>query len=269
MKYIRYGFFALRRNPLFNILIILEIAAILIVGNLTVAAANSRTVLIDPYNDIMSSDGYLFSPGHNKKISLYFDPELILDTLYKELKGDISVTVSYHADGYSVNGSLFDAFKDNRHTKINLYAFDEKIYSKFRLPLKDGRWGSSKRNEKDQIEAVAVVNQKEELKPGDIIPLHIAVVENDSVKEYDKGEMLITGIIDCENYYPEIAYHKSEKQDVRDMYYIQEKSSDIKFLVSAAADPVFVDKKQIGGSAAFIIYDVLIHLKKENTKLMI
>ena len=45
----------------------IEIAVILVVCNLTVAAANSKFVLMAPYDDFANSDGYIYTPLENKK----------------------------------------------------------------------------------------------------------------------------------------------------------------------------------------------------------
>ena len=76
MKYFRYGFFSVIKKPLFNILIVLELAGIFIVGNLTIAASNSRSVYYAPYAELMNSEGYVFTPRKNRNSE--YDKELKL-----------------------------------------------------------------------------------------------------------------------------------------------------------------------------------------------
>ena len=60
LKYFKYGFYSVIKKPLFNMLIILELAAILVVGNMAIAAYNSRSAFYEPYKDILTQDGFVF-----------------------------------------------------------------------------------------------------------------------------------------------------------------------------------------------------------------
>ena len=85
MKYFRYGFFSVIKKPLFNILIVLELAGIFIVGNLTIAASNSRSVYYDPYAEIMHHEGYVFTPRKNRNSE--YDKDLRVKATYDNLNG--------------------------------------------------------------------------------------------------------------------------------------------------------------------------------------
>ncbi len=261
MKYIKYGFYSVTRNPFFNILIMIEIAVILVVCNLTVAAANSKFVLMAPYDDFANSDGYIYTPLENKKISVFYDPELIRDNFYKSLKGDVTVRYSYYVSAVSVKSVLNDAFGFNDRVVYEMYAFDEEFFSKMNVPLLDGRWASTKRNEKGQIEAVVVLDKSSKVSVGDVIHTKIERVVDGNITQDDIGDVVVVGTINYDSYYPDIRMKTGSIKDVTDLYtsnYGGDESSggNIQiFLVSAAAEELFQNKQNIGLSSAFITYN--------------
>ena len=121
MKYLKYGFFSIVKKPLFNVLIMLELAAILVVGNLTIATANSRSVFYDPYADIMSKEGYVYQP---RPTNGNYDKELRLKTMYDSLAGDVSVRYGWCFQAFTDDEHFIDPLFDNDMTSRNIYAFD-------------------------------------------------------------------------------------------------------------------------------------------------
>ena len=90
LKYLKFAWQSFIRKPVFNIIIMLELAAVLIVGNILIAVVNSRSVYYKPYEEIMNHEGYVFTPRITGK------PENMkkLTEQYHSLQGDISITCS-------------------------------------------------------------------------------------------------------------------------------------------------------------------------------
>ena len=116
MKYLKFGFYALIKSPLFNALIMLELAAILIVGNLTIAGRGQGN----------------------------YDADLKIKRTLDSLEGDVTVINSYGLQLVTDD----DAFI--RHIE----AIDNGIFKKLTLLLEEGRWSSSEKNTSGEIEAV-------------------------------------------------------------------------------------------------------------------
>ncbi len=259
MKYIKYGFYSITRNTFFNVLIMVEIAVIFVVCNITVAASNSRHMFMAPYDEIANSDGYIYVPMSNKKIMADYDPELIRDKMYSSLEGDVSVTYSYNipiADAI-VNDAAYQSSTFPFGLNFSIYALNEKFFSKFRVPLSSGRWPSAERNAAGQIEAVVALDNDPKLKIGDVVHTTISLPPEDgkTVNE-DIGDIIIVGTIDYGNYYPSYIMSYS-LSDVIDLYDTNAKSkvSGPVFIVSASAEKSFENKKLIGHSTAFITYN--------------
>ena len=258
MKYLRYGLFSIVKNPLFNILIMLELAAILVVGNLTIAIANSRSVYYDPYSSIMKKEGIVYNPLFIHKS---YDNKGILSDVYKSLEGDVTVTVGYFNSIVSRDSRLIDPLFDGNETQRNCYSFDDEIYSRFNLPLAEGRWASCERNEKGQIEAVICRNGEENVSLGDVYSFSIPCVDEngDSATEVtfdDIGEIVIVGIIADKMYCPQIILGGTEsKESVLNLYNIEETNGHFTMYIACGAEKKLCDEKSTGESTAFITYN--------------
>ena len=255
MKYIKYGLYSFVRKPIFNLLIIIEIAAIFIIGNMSIAVYNFRSVLYQPYADIISKDGYIYTSSFH----LPYDEKEKLIKMYNSLEGDIDITYGYYFQGFTFDEHFpRDLFSKNSPASRNFYAFDDKIYSKFNLPLKDGRWAYSQKNDKGQIEAVVAEISDTNLKVGDVIKFVTPVLsESGSDFTYeDFNEVVIVGIIANDQYVPQLLLSKrNEKSDVIGCYSIPEKTQAAVFLVNADSDVRFKNDANIGLSTAFITYN--------------
>ena len=230
MKYLKYGFYAVVKKPLFNILIMIEIAAILVVGNMAVSVFNSRAVLYDPYKDLISQDGYMFIP--RAKFSNY-DEDLTIKKVYDSLKGDVTVVNFYGSQIVNREDSIVS----------NIYIIDDRVFSKTHLPLLSGRWASSERNSAGQIEVVATEGED---------GFELGTVFN---SQY--GEMIVVGIIGLNSYVPSITNFSYTEHDVRSFYDIVD-SDDIEksdFYVSSAVDDALSDPHYLGRARAFIYYN--------------
>ena len=140
MKYLKFGVYALIKKPLFNALIMLELAAILIVGNLTIAVYNSRSAFYEPYKDILTRDGFVFfGRGQGN-----FDADLKIKHTLDSLEGDVTVINNYGLQLVTEDAAFI------RHIE----AIDNGIFTKLNLSLEEGRWASSEKNTNGEIEAV-------------------------------------------------------------------------------------------------------------------
>lgn len=230
MKYLKYGFYAVVKKPLFNILIMLEIAAILVVGNMAVSVFNSRAVLYDPYKDILTQDGYMFMP--RSKTGDY-DEELVIKGLYDSLKGDVTVVNFYNTQTINEEESIYNV----------LHVVDDSVFSKTKLPLLCGRWASSEKNSQGQIEVVATQGEDG--------------FELGTVFNCQYGEMVVVGIIAVNTYFPDFDRFNSEEPDVRSFYEILSEDNTEKsdFFVSSSADESLKDPHYIGMTRAFVYYN--------------
>lgn len=261
MKYIKYAFYSVVSKPLFNIVIILELAAILIAGNMLISVMNSRNVYYAPYADLMAREGYLWDPGNMEN----YQKELDNKKLYDSLQGDIEAVYSYSLQIASKSDVLREPAIDDGYKYRMTEAFDERIFSRFNTPLTDGRWASPYKNAKGQIEMVAVLYNETTIKPGDTFEFSLPVW-NEEAKEitYDQvGEAVVVGTIGSNMYYPEIMLMgasqttngKSNLRDVRNLYSVGTSGiDDATFLVSVGAAPELKDDHCIGKSAAFLTY---------------
>ena len=262
LKYLKFAWKSFIRKPVFNIIIMLELAAVLIVGNILIAVVNSRSVYYEPYEEIMNHEGYVFTPRITGK------PENMkkLTEQYHSLQGDISITCSNIKTIVSESELLRDEHSTEKTKYRSLYAIDDSIYSKFNIPLTSGHWGSSSRNSKGQIEAVAVLNREAYIKVGDVIPFRVQNYdeETNSLKEIDMGELLIVGTIQHGGYYPTVRLEgtaqgssgKKNTLDVRNMYTTGSLGNEgAEFYVSSDADPLFSVVDDPETVTAFITYN--------------
>ncbi|MBR2177036.1 MAG: hypothetical protein IJ861_08850, partial [Clostridia bacterium] len=254
MKYFKYGLFSVSSNPLFNIIIMLEIAAMLIVANMAIATANSREVLNEPYAELMEHEGYIYQCKKLKDPAV--DRELVIKNLMDSLKGDLSFTYCYTSQ-IKTDKSVLKGSPLSKEEVRNIYTFDEKVYSKFNLPLADGRWASAQRNEKNQIEAVAVVGTDDYLKVGDVIKADYSDLdEQNNIVYVDIGEVVIVGTITDNYYFPNVYANGSNKMNIQNLYMTgNEYTGNAVFLVSSAADEHFSDPRDIATNFTFITYN--------------
>ena len=239
MKYLKFGFYALIKKPLFNALIILELAAILIVGNLTIAVYNSRSAFYEPYKDILTRDGFVFiGRGQGN-----YDADLKIKRTLDSLEGDVTVINSY---GLQL---VTDDVTFIRHIE----AIDNGIFTKLNLPLEEGRWASSEKNTNGEIEAViykAGDNDDTRLTLGNVI---------DGTINEKPCKIKIVGIIGNGQYAPVLTNSirgKSEVNSVTNFYDIlSDKDEGCRFFVSASADEVLSDPHNIAMTVSFMYYN--------------
>ena len=140
LKYLKYGFYSVVKKPLFNILILLELAAILVVGNMAIAAYNSRSTFYDPYKDILKQDGFFFI---GKGLGSY-DKDLTIKNMCDSFEGDVTV----------INNYGLQLVTDDIWFTRNIVSIDNDIFSKLKLSIIEGRWATSTKNENGEVETV-------------------------------------------------------------------------------------------------------------------
>ena len=91
MKYLKYAFYSIVSKPIFNFVIMLELAAVLAAGNMIISVVNSRSVYYEPYAELMSHEGYVFTPQNLNSYS----EDMEQKKFYNSLQGDIDVTYAY------------------------------------------------------------------------------------------------------------------------------------------------------------------------------
>ena len=185
MKYLKYGFYSVIKKPLFNMLIVLELAAILVVGNMAIAAYNSRSAFYDPYKDILTQDGFFFI---GKGFGSY-DKDLTIKNMCDSLEGDVTV----------INNYGLQLVTDDMWFTRNILSVDSGIFSRLKLPVIEGRWANSSKNENGEIETVVFKGSDkddERVKLGSVLDGKI----NDK-----PCKLKIVGVIGEEQYIPSLA----------------------------------------------------------------
>ncbi len=217
MTYWKYAFFSIIKKPLFNILIMLEIAAILVVGNMAISVYNYRTIIYKPYAEVLNHEGYIYLPKATPLIGTVtdaYDNDALLDKFYKSLHGDLTVSETY---SYILHDESLEYAKDYH----SVYALDPHIMSEMCLPLESGRWASNQKDADGYVEAVATSGSG--YKIGDVLPT-----------QYD-FDIKVVGIIGANSYMPAIDIPSGDN-DIRYMYYVTTESTDYVFVSCDAAD---------------------------------
>ena len=239
MKYLKFGFYALIKSPLFNALIMLELASILIVGNLTIAVYNSRSAFYKPYKDILTRDGFVFiGRGQGN-----FDADLKIKHTLDSLEGDVTVINNYGLQLVTEDAAFI------RHIE----AIDNGIFTKLNLPLEEGRWASSEKNTNGEIEAVAY-----RADDSDDTRLTLGNVIDGTINE-KPCKIKIVGIIGNGQYAPVLTNSirdKSEANSVMNFYdTLSDKDEGCRFFVSASADEVLSDPHNMSMTVSFCFYN--------------
>lgn len=238
MPYLKYGFYAVLKKPLFNVLILLELAAILVVGNMTIAAYNSRSAFYEPYREILSQDGFLFIG----RATGGYDQNLTLKTMCDSLEGDVTVIHNYG----------MQLVTDDVRFIRNVVAVDGSLFSKMKLPVTKGRWASTDKNADGAIEAVVWKGSDKNdarTRLGSVIEGTI----NDQ-----PCRIKIVGVIGEGQYIPALAgtiHSDKSNGSVMSFYTIPENTNGCLFFVAASADEMLSDPHNIAQAVSFMYYN--------------
>ena len=80
MRYIKLAFHIILYKPWFNLLIILEVTAMLILTNAVIAAYNSRQMLYAPYRDILAEQGVVLMLENKEMLEIADDDDILAIT---------------------------------------------------------------------------------------------------------------------------------------------------------------------------------------------
>ena len=238
MKYLKYGFYSVVNKIFFNVLIILELAAILVVGNMAIAAYNSRSAFYEPYKDILTQDGFVFI---GKGLGNY-DKDLTIKNMCDSFEGDVTV----------INNYGFQILTNDDWIGKNVVSIDSRIFSKLKLPVVEGRWANSEKTKNGEIEAVIFRGKDkddERARLGSVIEGKI----NDK-----PCKLKIVGVIAEEQYVPSLAANlhiNNIKGSVMNFYNVPLTSSSCSFFVSSSADEILSDPHFIAMTFSFMYYN--------------
>ena len=198
MRYFKLAYDIFTNKFMFNLLVILEIFAMLILTNTVIATYNSKKMLYEPYREILSHNGVVFiSAGFEegfyddkKEIQDIYDKygniyyPAIVEMFKKNLKGNTEIIYTINNGLKSEIVSTMEGYDTNN---VNCFYIDHKIFEKLRMPLSAGRWASSETNENGEIEIVISGGTNAVL---------------DKVYDTDIGKIKIVGILTDNTYVP-------------------------------------------------------------------
>lgn len=238
LKYFKYGFYSVVKKPLFNMLIVLELAAILVVGNMAIAAYNSRSTFYAPYKDILTQDGFFFI---GKGLGSY-DKDLTIKNMCDSFEGDVTV----------INNYGLQLVTDDMWFTRNIFSVDSGIFSKLKLPIIEGRWANSSKNENGEIETVVFKGSDK-----DDERVRLGSVLNGKIND-KPCKLKIVGVIGEEQYVPSLATNiqiNNSKSNVMNFYDVPLTSNACTFFVSASADEILSDPHFIAQTVSFMYYN--------------
>ena len=216
MKYFKLAYDMVIHRFLFNLLIVLEIAAVLILTNTVISAYNGKKTLYAPYEEILSNQGVILTMNrpedfaftdnedilaimerHNDNI----DYKEVTELLYQKLKGDVSI--HFTQSSTVQESSLHSAMSGAQAEALWAYFLDHDVFDKLRLPLAAGRWASSEKTEEGAIEVVASGGTTAELN-----------------KVYDSsfGKLKVVGILTQTTYIPPGPFTTDNQTEQRSLF---------------------------------------------------
>lgn len=216
IRYFKLAYDIIINNILFNLLIILEVTGMLVLTNTVIASYNSKQMLYLPYKDILYEKGVVFAAyGHeilefseNKDVQAIcerhkgnIDYRELTDLLLNNLNGD--VTIRYTLSDAIENDKLRSLMSGDQANMIILYSIDHDIFEKFRIPLSEGRWASSEKNDAGETEAVISYGTNADLN-----------------KVYDTkyGKIKIVGILTQSTYIPPGQFTVDDQTEMRSIF---------------------------------------------------
>ncbi|MDD6489713.1 MAG: hypothetical protein PUG48_07860 [Clostridia bacterium] len=181
MKYLKIAYNMFVHKLLFNVILIIEIAALIILSNVVIASYNSKSMLYKPYEDILNN---------NEGVAVYIDSDMPfteedMDNIRKNLEGDVRIITTDILQSMLETEPSSKLFYD--YGKVDYILLDSDVLSKLRLPLLAGRWCSSELNSQGQIEVVASGGIDTEL---------------NKVYHTDMGDVVVVGILTDNTYQP-------------------------------------------------------------------
>lgn len=201
MRYIKLAFHIILYKPWFNLLIILEVTAMLILTNAVIAAYNSRQMLYAPYRDILAEQGVVLMLENKEMLEIADDDDIraitdrhngnldydeLFDLIRSHLKGDhvqIRCTKRLGLD----SAALHSVMAGSNAYSVFCYCIDHDVFEKLRMPLSAGRWASSEKTTDGAVEVVISGGTDAEL---------------NRVYDTPEGKIKVVGILTDSTYIP-------------------------------------------------------------------
>ena len=131
MDIFKLAVMSLEKKILTVIMIVLELAALFFAGNYTICAVNERTMLSEPYKNILT-DSSIFFYDLNYSMKLIQDdtltPKRSQDDILEKLEGNFTVYNFLH-------------YGNNEYTNYSLFVVADELYKALKLPLSSGSYG--------------------------------------------------------------------------------------------------------------------------------
>ncbi len=252
MRYFKLAYDIFTNKFLFNLLVILEISAMLILTNTVIATYNSKKMLYEPYREMLSHNGVVFiSAGFEegfyddkKEIQDIYDKygniyyPAIIDMFKENLKGNTEIIYTMNNGLKSEIVSTMEGYDTDN---VNCFYIDHSIFEKLRMPLSAGRWASSETNENGEIEIVISGGTNAVL---------------DKVYDTNIGKIKIVGILTDNTYVPPAEMPESINDKLSIFNYYKPFDCNISTRAPfALIDQNLCDDDLIFNSAWFISYE--------------
>ena len=164
MKYIQLALGLMRQRWLFNLIVIIEIASLLILTNTMYSTVRSKQMIYEPYKDILRENGVVvdaasldFMECSNEEIApflqVYPDKKSVISFLENRLAGDVKIHCSDSLTFWKQIGPLSVMYRDKGNT-LTYYLLEPNVLSKMCLPLSCGRYPKETKNDNGEIEIV-------------------------------------------------------------------------------------------------------------------
>lgn len=197
MRYLRLALGLMRRRWLFNLILIIEVAALLILTNTMYSTVKSKQMVYEPYKDILSKKGVVVDATSldimecsNEEIAPFLevwpDKKSVIAFLEKRLAGDVKIHYSDSLTFWEQTGPLSVMYRDKGNS-LTYYLVEPEVLSKMCLPLSCGRFPSETKNDSGEIEIIISGGTDAQL---------------DSVYDTPAGKMRVVGILTDNTYKP-------------------------------------------------------------------
>lgn len=197
MKYFQLAFGLMRKRWLFNLILIIEIAALLILTNTMYSTVKSKQMVYEPYKDILSEKGVVVDVSSldliecsNEEIApfleVYPDKKSVIAFLEKRLTGDVKIHYSDSLTFWKQVGPHSVMYRDKGNS-LTYYLVEPEVLSKMCLPLSCGRYPSESKNADGEIEIIVSGGTDAQL---------------NSVYDTPAGKMRVVGILTDNTYKP-------------------------------------------------------------------
>lgn len=247
MRYFKLAYQIFVSKLLFNVLIILETAALLILTNTVVATYNSKKMLLTPYEELLSHKGLVVLMNDSAELS-FSENESLQENVRKH-RGSVDFQELREQFQHDMTGVSEIIYSESRYIDteegapqsqmyvgtsqegVNFQFINHDIFSKMRLPLKAGRWASSQLTPGDEIEIVITGGTNAQL---------------NKVYETPCGRLKVVGILTDTTYLPpgKINSLKNDAQlSLFDLYSTFDTALTINGLPTALADQSLFQNK--------------------------